>query len=599
MGLAVFAAMCCLAWGLPAAAQASSSPPEAQTEAAEAIPGGAKLKGKLNPGGLPTTYYFEYARDTCDEGCTPRKTAKAGPLTGDTMQEVPAVEVTGLSGSGGSERYWYILVATNADGTVYGGLVNFTPGAPLPAIESTVAYQIMQTDATLEAKINPESLPGERGAYYQFQVVTNTSEYSPEIVCPVKEIWPLGLDGCIGTHAEALPIGFIERGTGGSYVRVDLAKAGMTLTSGTTYHYRVLAARAKQTEDTLEWEAPPVYGPDQTFTTLTPGTPPAIEGETASNITSNDATLEAKIDPEGLATTYEFYLEAPSCQNDKRVEACEASGGVPIAKGSVPAGSAAQAVSVDVAGTGHSLSPDTIEGYRVVASNSAGTSYGGEKTFTTLPGPPPVIESVSLSHLTSTDATLEAKIDTEGLPTLYEFYMWSSCAHEQCEDMMKIPLPSGLLLGSFVGQSVSLDLNSAGVTLRYGEEYGWRVTATNGAGHTSANSRFEPPPSVVEPMGATTSTSSGAGQPAGSNGGDQPAGSGGSSSSSTPSFSPTPSVGVLGAPTGKASEPKPLKNAQKLAKALKACAKKPKGKQAVCEKLARRKYHTVAKKSKR
>lgn len=94
----MFAAMCCLVWGLPAAAQASSSPPEVQTEPAQPIPGGAKLKGNVNPGGLPTTYYFIYARDTCDEGCTPSKTTTSGPLTGDTTQEVPAVEVTGLSG---------------------------------------------------------------------------------------------------------------------------------------------------------------------------------------------------------------------------------------------------------------------------------------------------------------------------------------------------------------------------------------------------------------------------------------------------------------------------------------------------------------------
>ncbi len=438
-----------------------------------------------------------------------------------------------------------------------------------PKIESTVAYQLTETAATLEAKINPEGLPGERGAYYQFEVVANTTEYSPEIVCPVQEIWPLGLDGCIGTHAEALPIGFIERGTGGSYVHVDLAKAGVTLTPGTTYHYRVLAARAKQTEDTLEWEAPAVIGPDQTFTTLTPGTPPGIEGETASNITSNDATLEAKIDPEGLATTYEVYLEAPSCQNDKRVEACEASGGVPIAKGSVPAGSAAQTVSVDVAATGRSLSPNTIEGYRVVASNSAGTSYGGEKTFVTLPGPPPVIDSVSLSHLTSTDATLEAKIDNEGVATSYQFYMWSSCAHEACEYMRPIPLPPGSLLGSFVGQSVSLDVGSVGVTLRAGEEYGWGVTATNDAGkHASANGGvFEPLESVFQSLISTTSPPSGAGQPAdpNTNSGGQP--SGDSSSSST--------LGVQspGFQVGKTTKLKSLTNAQKLAKALKVCAR--------------------------
>ena len=32
-----------------------------------------------------------------------------------------------------------------------------------------------------------------------------------------------------------------------------------------------------------------------------------------------------------------------------------------------------------------------------------------------------MIESVLLSDLTSTDATLEARIDTEGLSTLYQF----------------------------------------------------------------------------------------------------------------------------------------------------------------------------------
>ncbi len=470
-----------------------------------------------------------------------------------------------------------------------------------PTIESTVAYNVTQTDATLEAKINPESLPGERGAYYQFQVVKSTSEYSPEIVCPVQEVWPLELDGCIGTHAEALPIGFIERGMGGSYVRLELAKAGITLTPGTEYHYRVLAARAKQTEDTLEWEAPAVVGTDQTFTTLTPGTPPGIEGETASKITSNDATLEAKIHPEGLATTYEFYLEAPSCQNDKRGEACEASGGIPIAKGSVPAGSASETVSVDVAGTGHSLSPNTIEGYRVVASNSAGTSYGGEKTFTTLPGSPPVIESVSLSNLTSSDATLEAQIDTEGLSTSYEFQLWSSPCSKHgsgCELLIDIPLPTGLLLGSFVPQSVSLDLNSAGVTLG-GGEYGFSVTATNKAGTTSASGGvFEvPSPTVVKPL-STTSPLSGAGQPAGSDtdSADQPAASGPSSSSSTPGVVCQPTTWPPGCQNKALPKPpKPLTSAQKLAKALNLCERKPKNQRPSCKRQAEKKYSATTK----
>jgi len=357
----------------------------------------------------------------------------------------------------------------------------------------------------------------------------------------------------------------------------------MTLKPGTTYHYRVLAAKRVQSEDTLNWEGPPAVGPDQTFTTLTPGTPPAIEGETASNITSTDATLEAKIRPEGLATTYEFYLEAPSCANDKRVEACEAGGGVPIAKGSVPADSAGQTVSVDVAAAGHILTPDTIEGYRVVASNSAGTRYGGEKTFVTLQGPPPVIESVSISHLTPTDATLEAQIDTEGSSTSYEFQLWSSpCSHKGagCELLIDIPLPTGLLLGSFIPQTVSLDLNSAGVTLG-GGEYGFSVLASNKAGSTSADGGvFEAPPGVLDPPNPGASPPSGASQPGVSSSGDQSAGSGESSSS------PVPSIGG----TGNTAKSKPLTNTQKLAVALRACKKQPRGRRAACEAKARRKY---------
>ncbi len=106
-------------------AQSSSSPPsEVVTEPAEATPSGVKLKGKLDPSGLPTTYYFEYSSVTCDElpDCVQRTTT-AGPLTGDTQQEVPAVEVTSLTAG---NKYSYRLVASNADGTVDGAFVTFT-----------------------------------------------------------------------------------------------------------------------------------------------------------------------------------------------------------------------------------------------------------------------------------------------------------------------------------------------------------------------------------------------------------------------------------------------------------------------------------------
>lgn len=129
MGIAAFVAVGCLAWGLPASAQASPSPPEVQTEQAEVIPGGAKLQGELNPGGLPTTYYFEYSADSAVEclgleNCWPQ-TAGTGPITGDSQQPLPPVEVTSLRMG---ETYRYRLFASNADGTMQSKVATFTVG---------------------------------------------------------------------------------------------------------------------------------------------------------------------------------------------------------------------------------------------------------------------------------------------------------------------------------------------------------------------------------------------------------------------------------------------------------------------------------------
>jgi hypothetical protein len=282
-----------------------------------------------------------------------------------------------------------------------------------PEIGSSWVSGVTQNDATLEAEINPED-PGV-GVYYQFQVVANTSEFLPEIACPPEQDWR-PLDGCNGTPTtSALPIGYIEHGTQARTASVNLADAGVTLQPDTIYHYRVLAARKVVTEDTLQWEGPAVVGPEQTFTTLATGPAPKVESESVSNVTQTDATLEAQINPEGRETTYEFYLEAPSCLS-YGLGACEASGGVPIAKGIISAGSAGRSVNVDVAAAWHSLSADTLYGYRVVASSASGTRSGREETFRTSPGPAPAVDTVSISHLTPTDATLEARIDTEGLP---------------------------------------------------------------------------------------------------------------------------------------------------------------------------------------
>ncbi|MGC2372844.1 MAG: hypothetical protein WA484_03115 [Solirubrobacteraceae bacterium] len=217
----------------------------------------------------------------------------------------------------------------------------------------------------------------------------------------------------------------------------------------------------------------------------------------------------------------------------------------------------------------------------------------------------PSIENESVSSVTSTDATLEAQINTEGLEMTYSFYLQEAplCfkAVPPCERPQHEPigLPAGKLLGSFVGQSVSVELNSTGVSLSPGEHYEYWVTATSAAGTTTGYAQeFTAPEEKAQPLNTTTlSTTSGNNQGTSST----PTGSGGS---------PAPDVTPLGPQIvclcncargchGRKVRPKHLTQTQKLSKTLKACAKKPKRKRAACQKQAREKYVTTASKAKK
>ena len=362
-----------------------------------------------------------------------------------------------------------------------------------PTIDRQWVTDVTPNDATLHAEINPNG----RYTAYRFQIdTTGNFRFERNDGCL------LHLPGTACTLAivpgDPLPPGLvvppessIPAGYDSQHVSINMASIGASLQPGTTYHYRVVATNG--IGEIIE-------GPDQTFTTP-PGTaPPTIESESVSNITPTDATLEAQINPGGLETSYEFRLETPECQmmmGPGPLVGCKL-----VGAGTIPAGSSTQTVSTDIAKAWQDLSPNTTYMYAVFATNSAGRASGRhEAWFTTAAASPPTIKSESVSNITPTDATLEAKINTEGLGTTYEFQLRSPVCQPpaMCIPIVTYPLPSGKLLGSFVGQSVSLDLNSAGVILEPGREYFYSVNATNAAGTTEGQFQTFTTPSATEP----------------------------------------------------------------------------------------------------
>ena len=171
------------------------------------------------------------------------------------------------------------------------------PGAKAapPIVESESVANVTATSATLEAQIDPntpqddpESVEAWGGAYYQFQLVSQPGEYWPEVTCPEKREEPPFIQcfGPYGVVGGSPPVAEIDRRPGdlptkrlagplgSQHVSLDLAAIGRELEPGTTYHYRVLAVETGPLIDTIDWEAPPTYGADQTFTTLGGGAPP-------------------------------------------------------------------------------------------------------------------------------------------------------------------------------------------------------------------------------------------------------------------------------------------------------------------------------------
>jgi hypothetical protein len=406
-----------------------------------------------------------------------------------------------------------------------------------PSIGPEWAAAIKSNDAFLEGLVNPRS--EERGAYYQFQLAKNPSEFANEFTCPT-EGFPAGSSLCLGITPQkgALPIRSTSYGTYSQSVNIDLKSAGAGLEPGTTYYFRVIAARIVPTEDTTQWEEPTVFGATQSFTTSATEAP-SIEEISVSNVTQTDATLEAKINPDGPATTYRFHLASPPCG---AIKTCEQNS-FPLPSGNLPAGTTTQTVSLDLDSAGVTLTPGQRYEYWVTASNSAGEagSQYDANTFAAAEDEIPSIASEGSSHITATDATLEAAINPHGAAAgdYYQFQLVrdpseyaaeilcpptlhpgiDGCAGSQGANALPIGWVPSDRENPLAAQPVQLELATAGFTLAPSTTYHFRVIAAR-AVQTEDTIQWEPPtvygadqtfttPSEPPPLNAQTDGTAG------------------------------------------------------------------------------------------
>ena len=184
-----------------------------------------------------------------------------------------------------------------------------------------------------------------------------------------------------------------------------------------------------------------------------PAAGPLIVSASGEEVQPTSIAVGGLVNPEGHETSYRVEYGTSASYGSSTTPATLAGGEFEDEPVSIPLGG---------------LQTSTTYHFRVVASNSAGTSFGEDETFVTLP--PAVIDSESVSGVTATGATLAAQINPLGRDTSYRFEYGTSTGYGT-----SVPVPDGDIGSGRSDVSVSALVEG----LSPGATYHYRVVASN------------------------------------------------------------------------------------------------------------------------
>lgn len=309
-----------------------------------------------------------------------------------------------------------VFLAMNCGG---GGGDSPPPGqSSQPPIATTnAATSVDLTMATLNATVNPNGM----ATTVYFMWGTSSS-----------------LAGAAKTPDQAI-------GAGVANVSVAAPLSGLVM--ATTYYYQVVATTAAGTSK----------GAIMPCTTGSPGAAPTVQTVPPTSITSTSATLNGSVNPNGLTTTAYFewgtditFLGAGRTPDQ-----------------AIGAGSASLAINAPITG----LAFATTYYFRVVATNSAGTSRGSAISFVHFPRP--TTQTLNATLISANSATLNAGVNPNGRATTV-YFLWGTDPN-----LVGASRTSDQAIGAGV---TNVSVNAPLTSLMAITTYYFKVVATSGSG---------------------------------------------------------------------------------------------------------------------